>query len=402
MSPRTHIVLLSPFFYPEPISTGKYNTHLAKALSAMGVRVTAIAHFPIYPDWKPSITHARMDGIDIIRGGRLPFISQNVLLRRLQLELTYLLIVAKNRKALKEADIIVSILPPMFFTSVLNFCGIGNGAKSIAIVHDIQGVMGRIQKGFIRKAALRIIRYCEGRILNSFKHLVFLSDSMAKRAHSEYSVNLDSVHVAYPFQTIGKESSPNRLSHLFASDHKHIVYSGALGEKQCPQWLLDFFRSIVDRRKDIHCHIFSRGPAFSYLQKTLKDEYGQRILFHDLVPEKSLPELYRNSTVQIIPQARGTSDGAIPSKLPNILSAGCPVFCIADAGSEMHKIITSANEHTLMGNVTDSWDSEQLSEILFTLMDNTGEISNLQRQRLIKPFADSQFSIHRLVNHILS
>ncbi|MGB8475721.1 MAG: hypothetical protein WCE61_16705, partial [Candidatus Acidiferrum sp.] len=46
--------LFSPFFYPETISTGKYNTILSRALAERGVEVNVVTSHPFYPNWKPA------------------------------------------------------------------------------------------------------------------------------------------------------------------------------------------------------------------------------------------------------------------------------------------------------------------------------------------------------------
>ena len=46
MSSKMKILILSPFFFPEPISTGKFNTALAKALRDKGMEVTVICSHP--------------------------------------------------------------------------------------------------------------------------------------------------------------------------------------------------------------------------------------------------------------------------------------------------------------------------------------------------------------------
>jgi len=47
-----NILLISPFFFPEPISTGKFNTNFVTALTAQGHKVTVLCFHPFYPDWK--------------------------------------------------------------------------------------------------------------------------------------------------------------------------------------------------------------------------------------------------------------------------------------------------------------------------------------------------------------
>ena len=45
---KKNILVLSPFFYPEPISTGKYNTDIALKLQEEGHKVTVVYDFPIF------------------------------------------------------------------------------------------------------------------------------------------------------------------------------------------------------------------------------------------------------------------------------------------------------------------------------------------------------------------
>ncbi len=63
------VLFLSPFFYPEMISTGKYNSYLVKVLVNRGYSVDVVASHPLYPDWKPKISKADLQGCTIHRGG---------------------------------------------------------------------------------------------------------------------------------------------------------------------------------------------------------------------------------------------------------------------------------------------------------------------------------------------
>ena len=46
MNKLKKIVLISPFFYPEPISTGKFNTDFALKLQEEGHQVTVLCSHP--------------------------------------------------------------------------------------------------------------------------------------------------------------------------------------------------------------------------------------------------------------------------------------------------------------------------------------------------------------------
>lgn len=63
------VLIVSPFFFPELISTGKYNTDLAIQMYKQKLRVEVLCSHPLYPDWKPQKSIQMIEGIEIIRGG---------------------------------------------------------------------------------------------------------------------------------------------------------------------------------------------------------------------------------------------------------------------------------------------------------------------------------------------
>ena len=98
---------------------------------------------------------------------------------------------------------------------------------------------------------------------------------MAERAISEYALQRDKCVVCYPFVALpaSKELVGNNLAALFAENKKHVVYSGALGDKQKPDGLYAFLSGLVERDPETACHIFSAGPHFERL-KALHDAAG--------------------------------------------------------------------------------------------------------------------------------
>ena len=81
------IAFLSPFFWPEPISTGKYNTILAEALVEQGHKVDFFCSHPFYPEWKPIIEAQAHRSVNVIRGGGFLKYSNSQVIKRLTLEL---------------------------------------------------------------------------------------------------------------------------------------------------------------------------------------------------------------------------------------------------------------------------------------------------------------------------
>jgi len=146
-----NILLLSPFFYPEPISTGKYNTDFVKELAKKGHKVTVVCSHPIYPNWKVKKSYSNLNGVEIIRGGKFIKYPKNKMLRRFFLELWYAFFALQKIIFLrKKIDIIIPVFPPslafLFIFSVLP-----KHVKKCAIVHDLQSVFIANTNNFIKK-----------------------------------------------------------------------------------------------------------------------------------------------------------------------------------------------------------------------------------------------------------
>ena len=93
---QQQILIVSPFFYPELISTGKANQHLAEAFVAEGHGVTVVCSHPLYPAWMPVQSSAQIPGMTIVRGGAGVRYPQAMPLRRLKLEAWFAFFAARS------------------------------------------------------------------------------------------------------------------------------------------------------------------------------------------------------------------------------------------------------------------------------------------------------------------
>jgi colanic acid biosynthesis glycosyl transferase WcaI len=394
------ILIISPFFYPEIISTGKYNTVLAESLLAEDFLVEVISSYPLYPDWKPQKTDDEIDGIKMYRGGSSIFYPGNFILRRLILEIWFSLFSLYSFFQIrKNVDLIIPVFPPsLFFLVISSF--ITAETKVVGIVHDLQGVYSGKSKKIFPILLTNLINTVESTVFKRCNHLIFLSNSMLDRAIKTH--NLDqaqcSYSVHYPFSNISfsendKDLDCNFIADLFPDPFVHVVYSGALGEKQNSNGLMNFFQSLTETLSNVRCHIFSGGPIFRSLKET---KSSSTIFFHDLVPEKYLGKLYSYSDVHIIPQAPNTSDGSLPSKLPNLIQYGVPIFAICDENSELSKIISESK----IGCSVHSWDTDILVSKFNDFMIFVKENNREYLRDIGEKYAISNFNISSLIDVI--
>jgi glycosyltransferase involved in cell wall biosynthesis len=335
-----------------------------------------------------------MVGAVIYRGGLLIRYPASTTLRRIVLELWFAWYVARLLVVSRERyDVAVVIFPPISFALLPR--RLFGARKIVGIAHDLLGVMAKTRSGFVRRFIAKAMTFGERKAFQRCDRLVCLSQAMKETMVRDYRVPAEKIVVRYPFPTFCNDSGGDSLKSLFDSAAIHVVYSGALGEKQRPKVLMDLFEAVCAVDPRVVCHIFSRGPLFEALQWSARGPAIQgRVLFHDLVPDESLGELYMRSHVQIIPQAEGTGAGAFPSKLPNLLAAGVPVFAICDRDSELASVIKESG----CGLATDARDPQRLARALADFVETVvGGESHLQRRELLSRYLEEKFSLSRLV-----
>lgn len=221
---------------------------------------------------------------------------------------------------------------------------------------------------------------------------------MAKRAIAEYQLDFNRCRVCYPFVGIAEEAKGGvALASVLLANSFNVVYSGALGEKQNPDGIFAFMNEIADGQTNVMCHIFSSGPIFDRLRAENAKSLNCNVQFHDLVPTEQLFELYARSDVQIIPQVLNTSDGSLPSKLPNLLAAGVPVFVICEKGSELGDLVIQARA----GVVANTWDKDELAGQFRFYKNELAAESKHDRRIRLQAFVKSKFSINYVVESIL-
>lgn len=392
------VLLLSPFFFPEKISTGRYNTFLARTLLKKGADIRVIASHPLYPDWKPHFAQEEMEGVRVYRGGgRLRYPSNNIL-RRMLLELWFswhvLRGIQKLRWKREMPDVVVSVFPPSLFQLLCSLF-FPEDVREMGIVHDLQGVYANKKKGLLGKFLADFIHFLEKRAFSECDRLVFLSREMLEEAVSEYSLEKSRCCVVYPPVTIKRCLQSNSLDAIFPEGYKHVVYSGALGEKQNPVKLFELIHGASISNLNVMFHCFSSGPLFNVLRKKYTS-LDVPIKFHALVDEDDLWELYNRSDVQIIPQLPGSSKGCLPSKLPNLLAAGVPILAITEPSSELGVIVNKSG-----GVVVPEWTSNAFVVGLKNVLDISDRFTREDIRKRNEETILPDFSIDKLADIVM-
>ena len=317
------------------------------------------------------------------------------MLRRLLLEFWYLCFLAYELPRYKSSTAaVITVVPPVLYLPFSRRI-LRKGVPIVGIVHDLQSIFLEKSSSLPMRALAALIRRMEGAALRNCDSLIFLSQSMASRAIEQYGLDGTNCFVHLPFvsrPSIG--GNGQELVEIFTPNCRACVYAGALGEKQNSERLVECFVALVKAESGIVCHCFSRGPMFNHLRRKYENIFG--IKFHDLVDERDLPELLARSDIQVVPQLFGTSEAALPSKLPNLIAAGVPVLAICDEVSEVGRIVLKARA----GSVVHSWDPDAISAAALNLLNATKGQSREERKATASAFVAQHFSLQRLVDEI--
>ena len=137
------------------------------------------------------------------------------------------------------------------------------------------------------------------------------------------------------------------------------------------------------------CYFFSQGPIFEELKKR---NNNSKIKFYSLVSKDDVQELYARSSIQIVPQLPNTSNGSLPSKLPNILASETKTLVITDKNSELEQLF---NDYNLQKVIT-TWDKQIIVCAIKELLEQK---IDLKKQKIT---AEKLFNINSLIGKIVS
>ena len=362
---------------------------MAMSLRDLGHRVTILCSHPLYPKWKTEKSNLQIPGINIVRGGLKIHYPKQTLIRRMVLEVWFSLFTLKKILPKRtQYDIIIPVFPPsLAFYIIHRF--IDKRIKTVGIVHDLQEVYSMKKKSLVYRFIGYFINRIEKVNFMTCKKLIFLSSEMKETAKNIYGLNKNKLEVQYPFVSKKNKILTNDLTQIIDENKINIVYSGALGEKQNPEDLYDFFDFASQKLPNCYFYFFSQGHLF---EKIKENNFNPKIKFYDLVKNENLDELYSKSTIQIVPQLAGTSKGSLPSKLPNILASRCQVLAITDKNSEIEKIFKKYDFHEAIT----SWNQDKMLQAIKKLLD----IKDHKIDARIE-LAEEIFNIDSLIHKIL-
>ncbi|CAN5445739.1 colanic acid biosynthesis fucosyltransferase WcaI [soil metagenome] len=353
---KSSVLIIGINFYPEPTGIGKYTAEFAFALAEKGFDVAVITSFPYYPQWKIYKGYKNLwykkETIKSVRITRCPLYVPSSLsgLKRMLQDFSFFLTglgsLLGKMLAGKSYDL-VFVPSPSFMSGFLGlfYSFFYRKTKFVYHIQDLQvdaaEELGMINSGVL----LKMLKLAEGLILKSADWVTTISAGMANRISAK-PVKIKQQYL-FPnwvdFSNIyKKEPDLSRISQLgFPTNKRLSFYSGAVGEKQGLEMVIDVAKLAAAQLPELVFVIAGSGPYANVLKQKAQSLQLNNLFFIELQPLDIFNELLNYAFLHLVIQKDKASDLLLPSKLTNILAVEGLAIVTASPGTTLYDIVAT-------------------------------------------------------------
>lgn len=329
---------------PELTGIGKYTGEMAARLAAQGYDVTVVTAYPYYPHWKldPARPNWRWStemwqGVRIIRCPIWVPAAPTAKSRILHL-ISFALSSAPAvlYAALRHRPETLFVVEPTSLATPMGLLAARlTGAEAWLHVQDLE--LGAAMKvGLIRRGGIaRLAASYYGWTLRSFDRVTTLSNRMRKALASmgrdEHHIDLFPNWVDLEkYKSVDGSALRDELG--IGPDAFVALYSGAMGEKQGVDILLDVARLLEDE-PDLCIVLCGAGPARARIEARHHEHTNVLLLAPQ--SEERFIQLLSMADCHLLPQKKGITHYVMPSKLGPMLATGKPIVAQTEEGCEV-------------------------------------------------------------------
>lgn len=342
-------------YSPELTGIGKYTGEMVEWMAREGHEVRVITAPPYYPQWKvgerySSWRYRREEGDATVWRCPLYVPAQPSTLKRL-LHLgsfalsSFFPLLAQRRW---KPDRIIGVVPTLFCTPGMRLLAKLSGARTLLHIQDYEvdamlglGLAGKGKHGKVARLATAFER--SG--LHHVDNVSTISRSMMNKAQ-EKGVAAEKI-IFFPnwsevarFRDVCDDDVRTLRAQLeLPVDHKIILYSGNIGEKQGLENVIE--AALRLREQPLMFAIVGQGGGKARLEKMARERGLNNVKFFPLQSYDALPALLKLGDCHLVVQKRGAADAVLPSKLTNILAVGGNAVITAETQTELGQLCNS-------------------------------------------------------------
>ncbi|GAB3180933.1 WcaI family glycosyltransferase [Telluribacter humicola] len=341
-------------YAPELTGIGKYTGEMGAWLAQQVHEVSVITAKPYYPEWQVHQPYKgkwwyteEMEGVKVHRCPLYvtnPTSAAKRILHEFSFVLSSLIFWLPFFFG-RRLDVVIGVCPPFHLGFLPFLYSKLRGVPYICHTQDLQ-VDAAKNLGMIKnKRFLDLMFRAEHFILHHAKAVSTISTGMQKKIEKKgiasFRILLFPNWVdVQAIRPLSKEESLRRELSI-ADDHKVVLYSGNLGEKQGLDLLIEAARHFPDPQ--VCFLIVGSGGGKARLEEMV-EQYGlTNVRFLPLQPYEKLSALLATADLHLVLQKKKAADLVMPSKLTSILAAGGCALVTALPETTLYETIQKYN-----------------------------------------------------------
>ena len=372
---KKSFLLIGYNFYPEPTGIGKYSGEMAYWLAKNGHDCTVITAYPYYPYWKIQEPYYEKrygytsERKEFASGGSLTIHRCPMYvpakpsgMKRMLLDFSFL--TSSFFKLLqlatkKKIDTVFVVAPSFHFGLLGILYQKLKNAKFIYHIQDMQIEAARDLNMIKSEKAISFLFALEKYIFSNANIISSISTGMVRRIQEKANKpvalfpNWTDTNLFYPID----DRASLKIEFGFEPTDKIILYSGAIGEKQG----LEAIMEVAKRHKsspEIKFIICGSGPYKQTLQALANSLDLHNVVFFPLQPYDKFNRFLNTADIHLVIQKANASDLVMPSKITTILAVGGLAVITANKDSSLHSLVETFN----MGILVQAEDQHALNE----------------------------------------
>ena len=335
-------------YRPEAFGIGRYVPHYVDALAAAGWTVEVFAPYPFYPAWRldRSIPAESSEAGDRVRVSRYaPFVP-----RRPAGGLRILHDLSLGWHAMRRlgfragpADLFVAASPPLLGAAVTVQVARWRRRPSLVLAYDLVADLAGDAFGALAGLPGRALRAIEAGMYAHASHVIALSEEMAKRIGT-LSGRSTSVSVLRIWADDGlfrldhdEAAASFRREHGLTPETRLVGFAGNFGRKQQLSTVAEAASSLPEGFRTV---FVGDGPHRADLER-IAGVSPDRVRMLPPQPDDRLYAFLAACDASIVVAWTRHGGSLFPSKVANILAAGCPVVAVAPPDCELARLIES-------------------------------------------------------------
>ena len=349
-SERTmHVMIVSPYYWPESVGPATWLHQLSSDLVQKGHRVSVLTAFPNYPSGQVFARYRgrifmreSVDSIDVVRAYMYATPSKSFWPRIVSFS-SVSLSLPLGATLLPRPDVIYCIIQPLPLGWIIGLLGKLRGVPVVVNVQDIHP-RAAVSAGYLKnRLAIRGFEKMERSIYRQAAAIVVITEAFRKDLIAK-GVAPGKVRVIPNWADVdaiqpAPKANDFRRS-LGVDGNLLVMYSGGMGHNTCLDTVVDAASLLANES----CRFVLIGDGV-YKQPLLEKaaRYSlTNLSFLPFVQAEDYPQALAASDVQLVALSPASTHTSLPSKTLKIMASGRPVLALARADSDLSHLIQKA------------------------------------------------------------